>query len=142
MIVVHSDLEQWLCGWLRGRLPAFGINPSWVSNAERSSTAGGAPNAPGELHIIIRVDAGPEGDVGMKDSTIGVTVIGPNRAALKPTGDAARMIVALIKGETPEAVSPIANVQVTSGPYTVPSSNDEARYYAVLEATSVGTQHQ
>lgn len=139
MIVVHADLEHWLCEWIRSRAPFLGVTPAWVSNSERPSEAGGPPAA-GEVHIRVRDDSGPNGDVGMKDSTIGVTVIGHTRQSPKIVRDVAAYVVALIEGEAPLAASPIADVQVTSGPYSVPSDNDEIRMYAVLEITSVGTQ--
>lgn len=139
MIVVHADIEEWLCAWIRSRSPLLGVTPAWVSNVERPSEAGGPPKA-GEVHVVIRDDSGPNRDLMMKDSTVGVTVIGHTRQAMKPTRDVANYLVALIEGEAPIVGSPIADVQVVSGPYSVPSNNDEARLYAVLDVTLVGTQ--
>lgn len=139
MIVEHPDLEQYLCDWTRSRVPLRGVTPAWVSNTERPSGAGGPPKV-GEIHIVYRDDAGPERDILMKDSSIGVTVIGHTRQVMKPAKDLARYLLARVVGELPAPGSPIADVQVTAGPYSVPSDNDEARIYAVLDVTTVGTQ--
>lgn len=141
-LVVHADTELWLTGWVRARFPALladlGVSLAWCSNQERPDAVGGPPRH-GELHVLVRDDSGSRRDLLLKDSSIGVTLLGHSRSDLPSVKVAAERLVALVEAEAPlDGVSPVADVPDVLGPYTVPGENDEARLYAVLSLSLVG----
>lgn len=141
--VIHADLEMWLTGWIRARAADITAGTSltlaWVSNTERPTTAGGPVKA-GEAHVIVRDDSGSRRELVLKDSAVGVTILGASRRDQAAIRALAERLVATIEADAPlDPASPVADVPDVNGPYTVPSSNDEARLYAVLSLTLVGT---
>lgn len=144
MRIVHADLELWVSAWIREHLPPLiadlPIELTWCSNKERPSTAGGPPEA-GELHIVVRDDSGSRRDLLLKDSTLGLTVIGYSYRQEQPVKAAAERLVALIEGDAPlDRSGPIVGVPATLGPYLVQSPNDEARVYATCDVTLAGSR--
>lgn len=141
--VLHADVELWLTGWLRARAAALtagtGLTLAWVSNTERPVAAGG-PVKSGEVHVIVRDDSGPRRRLLLKESLVGVTALGHARRDLAPVRAVAERIVATVLADAPtDLASPVADVPTANGPYTVTSSNDEARLYATLNLTLVGS---
>lgn len=141
--VVHADLELWAGAWIRARaariVAGTGLTLAWVSNTERGAAAGGPVKA-GEVHVILRDDSGSRRDLLLKDNALGVTVLGYSRRDQPAVRRVAERLVAIVEAEAPtDAASPIADVPDVNGPYTVPSSNDEARLYAALSVTLVGS---
>lgn len=136
--IVHADIELWATGWTRARLPALiadlPLTLAWCSNQERSE-----PPKPGELHIIYRDDSSNRRDLVLKDSSLGLTLLGHSRSDLPSVKAAAERLVALIEADAPtDGASPVADVPTVAGPYTVPGGNDEGRVYAALSLTLAG----
>lgn len=142
-IVVHADLALWAVSWTLQRLPALihdlDLDLTWCADRERPDLAGG-PVGVGEVHVIFRDDSGPRRDLVLKDAALGVTVLGHSSADPTALGAVAERLVGLIVALAPvDPASPVADVPDVNGPYTVPSGNDEARYYAALQLTLVGS---
>lgn len=140
--VIHADVELWLTAWIRARASALtvgtGLTLAWVSNTDRPTTAGGAVKAK-EAHVIVRDDSGSRRDLLLKDNGIGITLVGATRTQLAPLRTIGERLVATIEADAPtDPTSPVADVPGVNGPYTVPSTNDEARLYAALSLTLVG----
>lgn len=138
-LVIHRDLELWATAWVRARAEAIegdtGLRLTWVSNVERSDEFGGGPAA-GEAHVVLRDDSGVRRSLIVKDSALGVTVIGVSRRALAPVKALAERLVAVIEAEAPlDLTTPVADVPAVNGPYTVPGGTDEARVYASVSLT-------
>lgn len=138
-LVLHRDLELWATAWVRARAEQIagdtGLKVTWVSNSERPDELGGRPGA-GEAHVVLRDDSGVRRDLILKDSALGVTVLGVSRRTIAPVKALAERLVAVIEADAPlDSTTPVAHVPAVNGPYTVPGGNDEARVYASISLT-------
>ncbi|WEV68719.1 hypothetical protein OZX73_05355 [Bifidobacterium sp. ESL0775] len=133
MTVLPPDLELYLTGYLRSRLPDIR-----AANKEPNNLT-----TPLEQPVVIvRDDSGPKGSPVTFDRSIGVTVLAGSKTDDKPANDLARLIYAHLTD--PDICiaegSPIAAVvdEGCNGPYAVQDDHDYARRYMTIEYTVVG----
>lgn len=133
-VVLPPDMEAWLCGYLRNRLPdVAGLQ---AGNKRPQDYRGSYPL------IVVRDDGGSQSDRIMFDRSIGVTVTGWTRSNDRPCKDLARRVYGLLTDDSiPFAAgSPVAAVveQGCNGPYPVTDDLDVACYYLTVEYSAAG----
>ncbi|NEG56133.1 hypothetical protein [Bifidobacterium platyrrhinorum] len=133
--VVPPDLEQWLCDYLRARLPDVpGLK---VKNKTPPDYVGAYPL------VTIRDDGGDRDEFLEYTRSIGVNVLGWNQARDKPCKDLARRVSALLTDETAlqsASGSPVIAVDYGScnGPYAVTEEAEYAHYYLIVGLMAAG----
>jgi hypothetical protein len=136
-IVVHADLELYLCDRFRAELTAHGHPDIEVSNRERS--VDDASTAP---QLVVRDNSGPTRSVVSAQRDVSLSVLAGTKAAPKPAMDLGRLVAA-IAATLPglEPGNPIAHVPEdgVNGPYWVPEDATYARTLTTVTLIVVGT---
>lgn len=134
-LVIFSDLELFLTGFIRAELVARGKPGGFISN-EFSPAEKPAP----PFQVIVRDDSGPRSSVITKSPTVGVTVLGSDSYNKAATTDLALLVCAIVEGcARVEANNPVAAVLGSNGPYKVPDDTGFPRRYMTFELSVVGS---
>lgn len=136
-IVMHADLELYLCDRFRDELAAHGRPDVEVANRERR--AGDSSTAP---QLVIRDNSGPTRSVISAQRDVSLSVLAGTKAAPKPAMDLGRLVAAIaptLPGLEPG--NPIAHVPEdgANGPYWVPEDATYARTLTTVTFIVVGT---
>lgn len=134
-IYLPPDIEDFLTGWLRGRIPDIS-----VGNKE-----------PQKLHtplerpvVVVRDDSGTRTGLVTWDRSVGVSVLAGSKSYDKPANDLARLVYAHLTDDaiTDSPGSPIAAIidEGCTGPYAVQDDQDVARRYMTIEYSVTGEQ--
>lgn len=133
-LYLPPDMELFLTGWLRSRIPKVRFTNREPDNL---STPLEQPV------VVIRDDSGPATSQVTFDRSIGVSVLAGSKTNDKPANDLARIIYAHLTCDeivtAPE--SPVAALidSGCNGPYPVQDDHDYARRYMTVEYSTVGT---
>lgn len=134
-IYLPPDLEAFLTGWLRQRIPDIS-----VGNKEPSKLTTPLPKP----LVVVRDDSGMKTGLATWDRSVGVSVLAGFKAYDKPANDLARLVYAYLTDDTITAYpgSPIAAVlgEGCTGPYAVQDDQDVARRYMTIEYSVTGEQ--
>lgn len=140
--VIHSDLEEFLAGYIRTELAALPGQPypgGWVANRFYSPIKDASVPAPA-YQVVVRDDSGPDTSIITKEPTVGITVLmGDDPSQGKRATDLALVVQMLVKdcaGTQPG--NPVAKVSGTNGPYKVPDDSGTPRRYMTFELAVTG----
>lgn len=132
-MVIHSDLELFLTGFLRAELALRGHSGVYVGNTFPTTTKGEA--------VVVRDDSGPDTSVLTKEPSIGITVLaGSDISAGKAATDLALLVHAIMRtASRVEPGNPVAAVLTSNGPYKVPDESGQPRRYMTFTLSVVGS---
>ncbi|WP_420179686.1 hypothetical protein [Paenarthrobacter sp. TA1.8] len=133
--VIHSDLEEFLTGFIRRELEAIGsplASDVFVSNE--------FPNPARPKSVIVRDDGGPDASIITAEPTVGVTVLTDEDPTEGETAtNLALLVKAIVKGcARVEPGNPVAAVLGFNGPYKVPDETGCPRRYMTAELSVAG----
>lgn len=133
--VIHSDLEKFLCRYLRAALAGTGSELAtgvYVGNE--------FPEQRRPKSVVVRDDGGPAGLV-TKQPAVGITVLaGDDPADGQEATDLALLVEALMWGcPGIDPGNPVAAVLGSTGPSKVPDDTGQPRRYLTFELSVVGT---
>ena len=134
--VIHSDLEKYLCSYLRTALAAVG-----TALADNVFVSNEFPEQRRPKTVVVRDDSGPAGLV-TKYPAVGVTVLaGDDPADGQEATDLALLVEALMWGcPGTDPGNPVAAVLGSTGPAKVPDDTGQPRRYLTFELSVVGVE--
>lgn len=140
--VVFDDIELFLTGYIRERLTDVALLEKYpymdgfeVDNREPPVAAA---NFPAKL-IVVRDDGTTSVTLTTGTTAIGVSVLMGNVEDLVNSGQAARVIHAIVRGcARVESGNPVAAVTESTGPYAIVEAEPRARWYSTHELVTVG----
>jgi hypothetical protein len=132
-LVIHDDLELFLCAWYRNALaarPEDVCRDVVVSNTET--------NDPKQL--IIQDNGGPDTSIISAERDVGLSILAGTVELPQDANDLARIVHAL-RTQIPavEPGNPVSAVIASNGPYAVPENQPKARRYISLTLAVAGT---
>lgn len=136
-LVVHDDLELFLCSWYRGRILA---RPEPLCAGVQVDRVEPSPGQafPAKL-IVIRDDGGPETSILTGERSVGVSILAGTKANPKDAKDLANIAYAL-RSQIPsgDPSNPVAAVLDSTSPVMVPEAQERARVYFTLTLAVAG----
>jgi hypothetical protein len=137
-LVVHADLEQFLCAWYRTALAA---RPEAVCRDVEVDNSEPAPGTgfPAKL-LVIHDFGGPDTSVISAERDVGLSVLAGTKDSPYEANELARIVHAL-RSQIPsvDASNPVAAVLKSIGPTPVDESQQRARRYISLTLSVVGS---
>lgn len=135
-VVVHADLEQYLCDRFRIELAARGRGEVFVGNREPgpNETVAGS-------WLIVRDNSGPTRSMISAERDVNLSVLAGTKAVPKPAMDLARLVTGLAASFAGlEPGNPIAYVPEdgVNGPFWVPEDTSYARTLSTVTFVVVG----
>ena len=122
--VIFPDLELWLTGWLRARIPG-----AFISNRFPD------PGSDITRYVIVRDDSGPDA-MATAQRSVGITVLAESDTA---SSELARTVAALLRtSPAVEAGNPVASVDAIRGPYRIITNTSRSEYYLTADLVIVG----
>lgn len=136
--VILADVELFLTEWFRGRISARGetyCRNVVVDNKEPDPSV----PFPGRL-VVIRFDGATRTSVATSEGSIGISILAGTKLTPQDANDLARMVLAL-SSDLPDTdpANPVAALLGSTGPISVPESQDRARRYLTLTLGLAGT---
>ncbi|NWL32976.1 hypothetical protein DM791_08720 [Paenarthrobacter nitroguajacolicus] len=135
--VIHSDLEEFLTGFIRRELAAIGsplASGVFVSNQ--------FPSPARPKSVIVRDDGGPDVSIVTNEPTVGITILtDKDLTDGKTATDLSHLVKAIVKDcARVEPGNPVAAVLGFNGPYTVPDETGHPRRYMTAELSVAGEE--
>lgn len=135
--VIHSDLEEFLTGFIRRELASIGsplATGVFVSNQ--------FPNPARPKSVIVRDDGGPDTSIITNEPTVGITVLTDEDPTEGETAtNLAQLVKAIVKDcARIEPGNPVAAVLGFNGPYKVPDETGHPRRYMTAELSVAGRE--
>lgn len=135
-LVVHTDLELFLCDWYRVALAA---RPEPVcQGVEVGNREPDEGEFPAKL-LVIRDDGGPDTSLLTAQRNVGLSVLAGTHANPSEAIQLALIVHALRSQiPSPDPANPVAAVLSSNGPYAVQEAQDRARRYMTFGLSVVG----
>jgi hypothetical protein len=131
-LIIHDDLELFLCSWYRARIAA---QPEPVCQGVTvNRTEQGKPR-----EVVIRDDGGPQTSFLTGERSVGVSILAGTVQNPKDAKDLARIVYAL-RSQIPsgDPANPVSAVLDSTSPVMVPESTEKARVYFTLTLAVAG----
>jgi len=137
VLVIHDDLELFLCIWFRA---ALAVRPEPITDDVVVDRVEPGPDEewPEKL-LVIRDDGATRTSFLTGEASVGLTVFAGSKENPKDAKDLARIVLALADAiASPDPDNPVAALLESNGPYMVPESQPRARVYSNLTLAVAG----